>query len=1234
MFICCLVLATSQAAGATSNWGDPTHTPPPPDALGFPSRAENLDVRDGFHTPPPGYGQVPFWWWTGDPLDKDRLLWQIKELHSKGVSGMQVNYAHEDTPGWPTYAMEPAIFSDAWWDVWEFVAAECAKRDMGIGLSGYTIDWPNGKSLVSRTIYSEAEIQGREVEVLEKIRVQPGQSVTRRVPADLIAVRAYHIKDELIGPGSIDLSGFVKDGQLVWPGTDHACEIWMYAAPRKPGTLNPMHPLAGQRVIEKFFQQFQNHAPGKSPAGLNYFFHDELQFGVGDRIWVDDLAEEFRKRKGYDLFDALPGMFTDIGPSTPKARLDFMDVKVQLAEERYFRPIFDWHWSRGKIYGCDQGGRGRNPLEFGDYFRSVRWYTAPGHDTPNGNAALIKGKVSSSIAHLYQRPRVWLEGYHSLGWGATPERLMHATRENYVYGCTLLNLHGLYYTTHGSFWEWAPPCYHFRMPYWDHMQVFMKYFERLSYLLSQGVHCCDVAVMYPVAPLQAGMGGKEATRTAFDAGQRLVAAGIDFDFMDFQSLDRAELHDQKLEVSGEKYRVLTLPAMRALRWSTLLKARAFYRAGGMVIALGALPEASDRAGRNDPQLDAVVRDLFGVSSDELRSGAQPVIQKNSAGGIGVAARSAGQQTMLDSLSDLMHLLPRDVEAAPPVKALHRRIGERDVYMVMGAAAGSDCVFRTRGQVELWDPWTGTRRPLTDVSVTAEGTRVRMPLQRYEAQVIVFGPSETTRPVKATIEPETTDLPEPLVLDGPWEFELKPTMDNQWGDFRLPVTEQMIGPEARVFRYTEGRARDSDPQHLDYDDSKWQSVTYGFGQKFWKLGPLPRDIDTAHLEGQLAALQQVDPSVPVEVNGKAYHWTPYVFSWRWGVQGDPGHQGYHGLKENVSNDFICLGKAKGGLNETLYVEEQGGTRYYLWTCAVAGRAMQARVMSGGLTPARVYMNGARLDDRDVVTLNAGLNPMLLCYDRPGRGHFVLERVSTPREDGRTPLSMQWHDRPGLLPFDIRPHESRPTGWYRFTAPPGLRAMDISARGQIQAWIEGRSLSVTGEDTPPHGMAQYRVRVPEPQSGRVEVLLRIEQERGCYGGATLPEPIKLECGPGLIAAGDWSQGSALACYSGGAWYRKTVALTAEQARTRVQLNLGDVVATAEVHINGRKVGIRVAPPWTWDISEFVQAGENRIEILVYNTLANHYLTIPTRYRGSLKSGLLGPVRVEFQVPGTWP
>ena len=314
---CCPSLAPCSSV-ASLRWSDPAEIPSPPkDSPGFPSRSKKLDVLPGFQSPPPGYGQVPFWWWTGDPLEKERLLWQIEELHRKGVSGMQVNYAHEDTPGWPTYAAEPEIFSDQWWDIWKFVADECSKRDMGIGLSGYTIDWPNGKSLVSSTIYSDPEIQGREIKIADRKGPKASVRISKQLPPQLIGVHAYRIKGQTILPGGLDLSIFIKDKQLDWTPSEGQWEVWIFTTNRKAGTLNPMHPLAGKRVIEKFFQRFQDHAPNKSAAGLNYFFHDELKFGVGDHIWVDDFAEIFRKSKGYDVFDILPALFTDIGPITP-----------------------------------------------------------------------------------------------------------------------------------------------------------------------------------------------------------------------------------------------------------------------------------------------------------------------------------------------------------------------------------------------------------------------------------------------------------------------------------------------------------------------------------------------------------------------------------------------------------------------------------------------------------------------------------------------------------------------------------------------------------------------------------------------------------------------------------------------------------------------------------------------------------------------------------------------------
>ena len=78
----------------------------------------------------------------------------------------------------------------------------------------------------------------------------------------------------------------------------------------------------------------------------------------------------------------------------------------------------------------------------------------------------------------------------------------------------------------------------------------------------------------------------------------------------------------------------------------------------------------------------------------------------------------------------------------------------------------------------------------------------------------------------------------------------------------------------------------------------------------------------------------------------------------------------------------------------------------------------------------------------------------------------------------------------------------------------------------------------------------------------------------------------------------------------------------------LDLGHVAASAEVRVNGQISGIRLAPPWTVDISKQLKPGDNRLEVLVCNTLANHYTTIPTQYRGGTVSGLLGPVRMELR------
>ncbi|MCX7044791.1 MAG: glycosyl hydrolase [Candidatus Sumerlaeota bacterium] len=1484
------ILASAARAGDLE-WSDPYKLPAPdnPSPAGYPNRDANLDAAPGFLNPPPGYGEVAFYWWLGDPLTKERIQWQLEQLKDHSVTALQVNYCHTDRGGRTyglTFPSEPPLFSEAWWDLYSWFLKEAKKNGMAVSLSDYTLGTAGQGWFIDEILSENPSIGGA---VLDKM-IKPcagGKEFVCALPGDMLSVTAWRLKDGAIVAGSqVDLSGRVSAGEFRWPAPDGQWQVVAVFKKTVPLSMDPMNPLSGKKVVEKFFQRFEDRNPGEGGKGLNFFFSDELQFGVRGNLWNDIFAAEFKKRKNYDIIPELAALFADIGPRTAKIRLDYSDVLVSLEEENYFRPVFDWHYKRGMVYGCDHGGRGRDVTEFGDYFRTQRWMTGPGADQPHLSADIIKNKVASSITHLYRRPRTWLEGYYGSGWGTTSEQVINATFRNFVMGQNLLTFHGLYYTTHGGWWEWAPPCNHFRMPYWKLMGDFMRYSERLSYLMSQGVHRCDVAIVYPVAPVEAQMGGKEAVEAAFGVARQIFPNGIDLDFMDFESLARARIKDKELQVAGEAYRVLVLPAMKALRFSTLQKALEFYRGGGGVIAIGALPQASERAGSNDAELDAMVKEIFGSTAREAGAAAANKVQRNGAGGWSGWAQTPQQveEMIRDAFIVDFEFFPASAADDPKSKKtagpqiLHRKVGPRDVYMILGAPKDSVCSFRASGKVELWDPWTGKTKPLYHFARTKEGTRVWMPLEAIEPQLIVFSPGESALSIAGTTLDEILSVqekdgkltaqglcdsggrklanfirdgkaitlsgsaPEPLpalALDGTWEFEMKPCLDNRWGDYRWPPAPTLIGPEARQLLFAQETSTNPGWQSPETDDSKWMRMTYSYGLYFWKLGPLPDGANTREFEEKIAALKQVNSKEAVEIAGKKFSWQPYQFSWCEGVEGDPGHQGYHGLKEEVSDEFIALGARRFSGTGSSYEKEKEGSIYYLWTSVQSLKEQQARALVGGLRPASVWLGGKAMSNiGKAVTLPAGATPLLLRYNSAGRGFFVMTTKGATSEAGEagaanasspassasaetsegnafssaatfiwypndskgvtdrffrkvfeTPvlpsrarlritcdnayaaflngkqvgqgrqwekvqeydvtkilsagkniiavrghndgadaglvaelrlirdgkeerivtsaawrcaakedkgwmeagyddsrwqaaqeiakfadslwakhqmgpprletavagatgaganaaagsasgdesaatsktkgtLAMRWYGDPDILNFDALPQIAQPAGWYRFTAPPGLRGFTLAARGKVKAWIAGKEIAVAGGQRLADGAVEYKANVSAPSLAPAKVALRIEPQRGCYGGSALAAPVALDCGPGQITAGDWAQIDGLASYSGAAWYRKTVSLSPAQAQRRVILNLGAVTAAAEILVNGQRAGVKLAPPWTLDITPFIKPGDNRIEILVYNTLANHYSTIPTRYRGSPVSGLLGPVALEFR------
>ena len=1067
-------------------------------------------MLERFQNPPGKYGEVSFCWWVGEPLEKGRLLWQLDQLASRHICALQINYCHSDAGG-KNYGLtmdsDPGLFTDEWWALVGWFMDECKKRGIAVALSDYTISSPG------QGWYMDA--------ILEK-------------------------HPEIVGKKLVYEDGEVKIKTI-------------------PGSVDPMNPHLGEYVIEEFYGKFEEHFPGEGGKGLDFFFSDELVFNIRGNLWNDSFAEEFERRKGYSIEPHLLAIFEDVGGETQKIRLDYYDVIVQLCEEGYFKKIYDWNEARGMTFGCDHGGRGRDITEFGDYFRTQRWTQGPGNDQPDLASDLIKSKVSGSISHLYQRPRTWLEGYYGSGWGTSSAALADATFRNFALGHNLLTLHGLYYTTYGGYWEWAPPCNHFRMPYWKHIDRFLLCTKRLSYLLSSGVHVCDAAVLYPVAAVEGGLDGDASVKAAFDTAEALYRGGVDFDFIDFESIERASVEDGRLCVAGEAYRAVVVPAMRTIRYGAMEKLAAFAEAGGLVLLEGALPEASEHAGRNDAALDALVSRTV--------------------------SRCGHPQTPRETLAAVRAAFPGDLGTDEIPFHLHRRIDGCDVFFLYGAKEGTVCRLRATGEARLFDPWTGEERPVSCLEQDAESTLLRLPLAAAQATVLVFsGKGEARRETEQAAWKERS-------IDGAWDFELVPTLDNRYGDYEQPPYDGFVGAQARFFRFSQGERE--------------KMVTRLEEAYLLKLGPLPRAADDAVL-----ALGRIAPGMAVELDGKAYAFTEYEFSLRYGLSHDAGPQGsYHGLKGRLTDDFLALGRKviTQANSNSYYAPEDEGNFYYIYTTVTVGEQMAAFPKIGSMRPDAFWLDG-KPASLDKVILTRGTHTLLLRYGHAGRGCFVLDRCrqTAPRT---IPLATSWYENETLLPLTPYPEHRHTICRFAFDVPPGAYRLRFAAKGEVvrvTAGGEEASVSRDGE--------RYTAGLPSVRETACEAVIELLPARGAYESAL--DIVNVDCGRGLLEPGDWARVDALACYSGGARYERRMALP--EAKELV-LDLGEAGCSAEVFVGGESAGVCMTAPYRFDLTKWA-GSEQDVAVEVYNTLFNHYRTIPTQYnKRPQQSGLLGPVRL---------
>ncbi len=838
-----------------------------------------------FANPPKEFSPAPIWWWSGDPLEISRLRWQMERLIEGGVYNVVILNLAPTSPLYGSDPDQPPFMSEAWWDIFLGVCEDA--KALGMRIWFYDQIGFSGANLQGELVRANPAYTGQS---LESVTAE-GEGVLELIcpPAGEPLAAAYILLDEGGKPDGEPVYLPLHDRALQANTPGHKRLRLMYAIQRGFDYYNPQ---ACAALLDTVHGQFERRAEQYFGNVIVGSFQDELPTLL---TWGAGFASAFQSMNGYDLRSHLMSLWEGESPQDDQIRIDYHQVRASLAEKAFFRPFYDWHERHGLICGFDQQGPARagEPVGgvrlYANYLETHRWYGAPGSDH-HGEA-----KIHSSLAHLYDRSRVWIEAFHSSGWGGTLEETFDWLLPWLRAGATLYNPHAVYYSTRGGWWEWAPPSTCWRQPYWRHYPIFSKAVSRLCYLLSQGTHVCDIGVLYPTTTVQSGLtvaGPLPYAARANAVYESLVGrmmfldtrTGVldrdrrDFDILDDASIQNGAVVDGSLRIQQECYRVIILPACTAIHPRTAALLSQFAEQGGMLIAGSVLPD--------NPHLHS----LF--ESDKAIFVQQP-----------------------EELPTALERLPRHVEA--PVPTLHRRVEGQDVLFVPATFPQAsytregvlynwlklDYVFEPeryqremkiavrgfRGVPQLWDPSTGERRSLP-ATQTGDTTEVEIPFDTGPAALIVWSDAEA--PQTPRIRPSHVLLELPEI----WTCTLEPTLDNRYGDFSKPDFDGSPPIQTwRLFHRVEMNDEDGLEAGWNRDsthDEAWEPVDTTFGLYGWWLGPCPAD----DLPQPLA-----------EADSYAFEgWRPAVYSLQRGIYKDPLHQATLGPKGHVPEEFLAFG----------------------------------------------------------------------------------------------------------------------------------------------------------------------------------------------------------------------------------------------------------------------------------------------------------------------------------------
>jgi hypothetical protein len=815
-------------------------------------------LSDRFLNPPQSYGIRCWWWWLNGNVSREAITRDLEQMKAKGFSGACiVDAGGADQRENKQVPEGPMFGSPEWRELYRHALAEASRLGLMLSLniqSGWNLGGPDiapeeaakhltwaqinvkGPSAASVLLPLPAHRDGFYHDIA--VYALPARTGSARAPIRDLEDKAgfrevggsaadtrYLLTDVPAEPGDADArvrdvqrisEALQANGALRWevpPGEWTVIRMGFTTSPARVSTSSGKWQ---GRVIdylsERHFMRYWNThiEPLLQDAGplvgttLRYLQTDSWE--LGGLNWTDNMAEEFRSRRGYDAMPYLPiiaGCILEGREISNRFLADWRKTIGDLVAERHYA-IFAREAARHKL-GIQPESAGphlglfdglRN-YGYNELMTSEFWVPSPHRPTPERRYFV---KQAASAAHIYGRTLVGAEAFTSIGphWDDVLWTFHKPSFDHEI--CSGLNLVFVHTFTCSPKEMGLPGQEYFagthfnpNVTWWDLAGGFIRYLTRVQFMSQQGRVVTD-ALYYCGDHVPNVSGWKEADPAR-------VLPGYDYDTTNEEVLlTRASVKKGSIVLPhGQSYRILVLPDHKVLSLAVLRKARDLVRNGATV--LGAKPERTVSL-VGYPECNAEFKHI----ADEVwGADAGPAGERRFGRGRVVWGLTGRELLARDGLAPDF-----EVVQTPPQGSfdyIHRITNGIDYYFVSSQnrePMQAELSFRIRGRKpELWDPMTGRMRDAA--AFVQRNGRIILPIQfdPYGSVFVVF--RKSIRRGAGGTAASNADIYEALgMVNGPWDVRFDP----KWGAPELVRFNQLVSwifrPEEGV-RFYSGRA---------------------------------------------------------------------------------------------------------------------------------------------------------------------------------------------------------------------------------------------------------------------------------------------------------------------------------------------------------------------------------------------------------------------------------------------